>query len=133
MNNLFKKEHYTLLIKALNVYRTVSHVVEDNNEEMDKIDELLDDLFELHDKYDVSDEKLGEILEEFEVMCENYNEVNISLFIASEIAAKKLEKQYSKPFEELDDKIIEEQYIQLVTNIMNDIHNNGVNNYLKYE
>ncbi len=133
MNNLFKKEHYTLLIKALNVYRTVSHVVEDNNQEMDKIDELLDDLFELHDKYDVSDERLGEILEEFEVMLENYNEVNISLYLASQITTKKLEKKYSKPFEELDDDIIEEQYIQLLTNILNDIRNNGVDNYLKYE
>lgn len=133
MEKLFKNEHYELLLKALNVYRTVFTITKENERESEMIDDLIDNLFALHEKYEISEEKLNELLDEFEEMIEEYNEINFYTILANEIFRLKMEKKYNKNFSELTENEFEEEYTKYIMPTLLDMRKNGLKEYVKYE
>lgn len=133
MEKLFKNEHYELLLKALNVYRTVFNLTKENEQESEMIDDLIDNLFALHEKYEISDEKLNELLDEYEEMMEEYNEINFYTILANEIFRLKMEKKYNKDLRELNEKEFEEEYSNYILPTLLDMQKNGLKEYVKYE
>jgi hypothetical protein len=133
MENLFKKEHYELLLKAISSYKVILDVVSDDALTKNKLDDILDDLYSLHEKYGVDEDKLEDIQEEFEQMIEEYNTLNASLLIANEIAIGKMTKKYGKDLENITDEAVENEFMPLISEILKDINENGVQKYLNYD
>jgi hypothetical protein len=133
MENLFKKEHYELLLKAISSYKVILDVVSDDELAKNKLDDILDDLYSLHEKYGVDEDKLEDIQEEFEQMIEEYNTLNASLLIANEIAIGKMTKKYGKDLENITDEAVENEFMPLISEILKDINENGVQKYLNYD
>ncbi|HOP49542.1 MAG TPA: hypothetical protein PK887_02845 [Ignavibacteriales bacterium] len=133
MDNLFKKEHYELLLKAISSYKVILDVVSDDELAKNKLDDILDDLYSLHEKYGVDEDKLEDIQEEFEQMIEEYNTLNASLLIANEIAIGKMTKKYGKDLENITDEAVENEFMPLISEILKDINENGVQKYLNYD
>ena len=118
MDNLFKKEHYELLLKAISSYKVILDVVSDDELAKNKLDDILDDLYSLHEKYGVDEDKLEDIQEEFEQMIEEYNTLNASLLIANEIAIGKMTKKYGKDLENITDEAVENEFMPLISEIL---------------
>lgn len=133
MENLFKKEHYELLLKAISSYKVILDVVSDDELAKNKLDDILDDLYSLHEKYGVDEDKLEDIQEEFEQMIEEYNTLNASLLIANEIAIGKMTKKYGKDLENITDEAVENEFMPSISEILKDINENGVEKYLNYD